>query len=159
MAKLLDIVIDPDPELRKTSKELDPNKIKSPKYKELFDDMILTMHKKDGVGLAAPQIGKKLRVVIVNTSNGSVCMINPKIIKKSWRKQWGEEGCLSVPDTFGEVQRHKKITCIYLDWNQKPVKVEAEDMLARIIQHEIDHLDGILFIDKAKNIKKVKTDS
>jgi len=82
-------------------------------------------------------------------------MINPEIIKKSWKKCWDEEGCISVPNTYGQVRRHYKVSCIYLNKNSQKQKIEAEGLLARIIQHEIDHLDGILFIDKAKDIKKI----
>ena len=99
------------------------------------------------------QIGKNVRLAVINTKNGRIFLINPKITKKSLLKEWGEEGCLSVPGVFGQVKRHKKITCEYLDQKSVENAIKAEGLLARVIQHEIDHLDGILFIDKAKNLK------
>lgn len=154
MAKVLTIKIDPDPILRKESSPLQQHTITSAEKKELCEDMTETMKRKDGIGLAAPQVGKNIRIIVVNSPDGPICMINPQLTKRSFAKEWGEEGCLSVPNTFGQVRRHKKINCIYLDTNGKQRKMRAEDLLARVIQHEIDHLDGILFTDKAKNIKK-----
>jgi len=115
--------------------------------------MARTMKEKDGVGLSAPQIRQNIRLITVNTKEGPVHMINPKIKRKSWKKEWGEEGCLSVPDVFGEVKRNYKITYAYLDKKGQTKKTWATGLMARVIQHEIDHLDGILFIDKTKNIK------
>ncbi len=83
-------------------------------------------------------------------------MINPKITKKSWAKELNEEGCLSIPDVYGKVKRNKKINCIYFDKRGQKTKIQAEGLLSLVIQHETDHLDGILFIDKAKEIKKIK---
>ncbi len=154
MPNILPIVINPNPILRKKSLEISLNSIKNKEFQHFCQDLALTMIKKDGVGLAAPQVSKNIRIIVVNTKNGPVCMINPQITKKSWKKEWEEEGCLSIPDTFGKVKRNKKIQCIYLDKNGKKNKIAAFGLLARIIQHEVDHLDGILFIDKAKDIKK-----
>ena len=153
MAKILPITINPNPILRKKSAELGEDSIKSPETKELCFDMGKTMLEKDGVGLAAPQIGKNIRIIAVNIEGKPTTMINPKILKKSWRKEIDQEGCLSVPDTFGQVKRHKKISYCYFDNSGKKIKDAAEGLLARVIQHEVDHLDGILFIDKAKNVK------
>jgi peptide deformylase len=156
MAKILKILTNPNPILRKKSVEISQEEINSRKIKALCSDMVRTMCENDGVGLSAPQIGQNIRLCIVNTENGPTCLINPKITKKSWAKVWGEEGCLSVPDIFGQVRRHKKITYKYFDENSKKKKLDAVGLLARVIQHEIDHLDGVLFIDKAKNIKEIK---
>jgi peptide deformylase len=156
MSTPLKIITNPNPILRKKSKEIGKNKISSKEMKELYLDMGKLMLLKDGVGLAAPQIGKNIRLCVVNTKDGVQCLINPKIIKKSWAKESGEEGCLSIPDVFGKVRRHKKITCEYIDKNKKIIKLDADGLLARVIQHEVDHLDGILFIDKAKDVKNVK---
>lgn len=155
MPKILKIITNPNAKLRKKSAKISGKEILSLKFKELCFDMEKTMFKKDGVGLAAPQISKNIRLCVVNTGDGPIHLINPVIKKKSFRKEWGEEGCLSVPDVFGQVKRHKKVLCQYLDRNCEEVELEAEGLLARVIQHEIDHLDGILFIDKAKDIKKV----
>ena len=156
MSKLLTILTDPDPVLRKKSAEVAPETLSSRQFREHCDNMILTMTKRDGVGLAAPQIGKNIRVIVINTKDGPKCFINPRLTKKSWFKEWGDEGCLSIPNTFGQVQRHKKIKCSSLDPAGKKMIIEASGLMARILQHEIDHLDGILFIDKAKNIKRLE---
>lgn len=152
----LDIITNPNKNLRTKSIKVNEKKIGSKNFNDLYLDMEKLMLERDGVGLAAPQVGKNIRICVVNTSDGPQCLVNPKITKKSWAKEWGEEGCLSVPNVFGEVKRHKKITCKYTDKNKKIIKLEAKGLLARVLQHEIDHLDGILFIDNAKGIKKIK---
>jgi peptide deformylase len=120
---------------------------------KLIRDMKLTMIKKDGVGLAAPQVGKNIRMIIINLPDEPLCLINPVITKKSWAKETAEEGCLSLPGIFDQVSRHKKVCCHYIsEWNEKKL-IEAEDLMARVLQHEIDHLDGILFIDRVKTKK------
>jgi len=153
--RLLSIVTNPNQILRKKSQEVDENKIKDENFQKILFDMKKTMKIKKGVGLAAPQIGKNLRIITVATKDNILFLINPKITKKSWSKEWEEEGCLSVPREYGKVIRHKKITCIYFDEKGQKVKIQANDFTARIIQHEIDHLDGILFIDKAKNVHTI----
>lgn len=154
MPKLLEIITHPNDILRKKSVNIKKEDINSIEMKKLFDDMVLTMLKKDGVGLAAPQIGKNIRLAVINTKNGPLHIINPEIIKFSWGKEWGEEGCLSVPGVFGQVKRSKKISCNYLDKKGDAQSIEVSGLMARVFQHEIDHLDGFLFIDKAKKIKK-----
>ncbi len=157
MLKILKIIIHPNPILRKKAGEIKKEKISSGEMKELCLNMAKTMLKKEGVGLAAPQVGKSIRLVVINTKEGPLSIINPKITNKSLFKEWGEEGCLSVPDVFGQVKRHKKISCEYFDLSAKKIKFKAEGLLARVIQHEVDHLDGILFIDKARDIKNSKS--
>jgi len=152
----LKIIIHPNPILRKKSVEITEKRIPSKELQKLCKDMAVTMREKDGIGLAAPQIGKNIRLIVVNTKDGVLCMLNPIIKNKSWKKEWHEEGCLSVPGVFGKVKRHKKLTCLYLDKKGKKKKAAAQGLLAFVIQHEVDHLDGILFIDKAKEIKKIK---
>lgn len=152
MAKTLKIITVPSEILRKKAHEISAKKILLPDTQKLIVDMAKTMHENNGVGLAAPQIGQSIRLVVVQNKNSTIALINPKITKKSWAKETAEEGCLSVPNVFGNMKRHKKITCNFLDINGKKNTIEAEGMLAREIQHEIDHLDGILFIDSAKNI-------
>ncbi len=153
MSKTLDLVFNPDPRLRERSKEIEINEISS--LLGLCADMEETMRANDGVGLAAPQIGKNIRLILVLTNDGAKPMFNPIIQKQSLLSEWGEEGCLSIPKTFGDVKRHKKTICNYLDEKGQTRTIEAKGLLARIIQHEIDHLDGVLFIDKAKNIHTV----
>jgi peptide deformylase len=155
---ILKIITNPNDVLRKKSLKIDKNFVKTLEFKRLCLDMAQTMEKKDGVGLAAPQIGKNIRMIVVSTKDGVICMINPKITRKSLIKEWGEEGCLSVPSTFGQVKRHHKISFEYLDTECILKKEKAEGLLARVLQHEIDHLDGILFIDKAKNIEFIEVE-
>ncbi|OGF28371.1 peptide deformylase [Candidatus Falkowbacteria bacterium RIFOXYC2_FULL_47_12] len=152
MPKTLNIIIYPDKTLRVKCIEI---KKVDDKIRRLISDMELTMKEKDGVGLAGPQVGQTIRVIIINTKDGPLAMVNPKITKKSWRKESGEEGCLSIPDFYGSVKRHKKINVIYTDKHNKKIKLAAEGLFARVIQHEIDHLNGVLFIDylPKKNLK------
>lgn len=151
---ILKIVTNPNPILRKKSKEIDFAGFKPRELKSLVASMVKTMIATDGVGLAAPQIGKNIRLAVINFKDGAFCVINPKITKKSFSKEIGPEGCLSVPGVFGQVKRHKKITLTYFDQEGKKIKFTAQGMMARVLQHEIDHLDGILFIDKAVKIEK-----
>jgi peptide deformylase len=155
MPKLLKIIKNPNPILRKKSILVDLKKINEKDFKILIDDMKHTMLKKDGVGLAAPQIGKNKRIITVNTKDGVIAMINPRIINKSFLKEWDEEGCLSVPGIYGKVKRSKKLKCEFFDMDKKKNIISAQGFFARIIQHEIDHLDGILFIDKAKDTRNI----
>ena len=154
MSKILDIITDPNPILRKKSTEIEIKDLSNKNLQELMQDMIPTMLEKDGVGLAAPQVGKNIRLIVINTKDGPQHFINPKIIKKSILKEWGEEGCLSVPNVFGMVKRNKKIYCEYYNIKGEKKAIEASGLMARILQHETDHLDGILFIDKARDIRK-----
>lgn len=153
MARILKIIKNPDQILRKISEKIDLKKISSKKLNELYLDMVETMLKKDGVGLAAPQIGENIRAVVINIKEGPIFMINPELQRKSLVKEWGEEGCLSIPGVFGKVKRHKNVTCCFYNIKGEREKLKAKGLLARVIQHEIDHLDGILFIDKAKDLK------
>ena len=152
MAKILNITINPDPILRQRSREIKPEEL--PGLRELFADMALTMREKDGVGLAAPQIGRTLRIIAVAVKDKTLLMVNPILKKPSFFKEWGEEGCLSVPGIFGQVRRHRSLACDYLDEKGQTQTITASGLLARILQHEVDHLDGILFIDKVRNLEK-----
>ncbi len=138
---------DGDEILRKKSKEVE--KIDD-KIKELVEDMIETMHKYNGVGLAAPQVGILKRIAVIDLyeeGNGPVTLINPKIIKEEG-KQTVDEGCLSFPNKFAKVVRPKKVVVEALDKEGKKIKIEAEGLFAQAISHEVDHLNGELFIDK-----------
>ena len=154
MAKNLKITTNPNPILRKIAKPIDNQTTSSAEFKKFCRDLKFTMVKRDGVGLAAPQTGKSWRVFAIQTKDGPMVFINPKITNKSITKEWSEEGCLSVPDTFGKVRRHKKITCVYQDEAGEVKKIAANGLMSIVIQHENDHLDGVLFIDKAKEIIK-----
>lgn len=154
MSTILPLVIHPDPRLREISAEIPLTDI--PGLKALAEDMTATMIEDQGIGLAAPQINRLLRLIVVSTKDGHQVMINPRLTKKSLRQDWGEEGCLSIPGVFGDVKRHRSVTCIFYNLEGKEQTAEASGLLARVIQHEIDHLNGILFIDKAKNIREEK---
>ncbi|MFA6513821.1 MAG: peptide deformylase [Patescibacteria group bacterium] len=164
MAKKLEILIHPNPILRTKSTEIQINELLNKKMKELLLDMEETMKEKDGAGLAAPQIGKNIRLIVISHEKKTIFLINPTITKKSWARKTEEEGCLSVVNEKGEiiyapVSRHRRINCVYLDETGNKKTLAAEDMLARVIQHEIDHLDGILFIDRLNDFpaKPTKT--
>ena len=117
--------------------------------------MAETMYEAEGVGLAAPQIGKSLQVIVLDDGNGLIELINPELIEKSEELQDGPEGCLSIPGYFGDVKRSMRIKVRALNRHGKVVIYEPEGFLARIFQHEMDHLVGTLFIEKATNLRKV----
>ena len=153
MPKELDIIYHPHPLLRKKSEELDLNLLKDPEFKKWLEDLEITMLKKDGAGLAAPQVGKNIRVFVIAHEKKSLFLINPRITKKSWGKIVDEEGCLSVVNEkgeliFGRVARHKKINISFYNEKGDLKKISVDKFLARVIQHENDHLDGVLFVDK-----------
>lgn len=119
---------------------------------KLLDDMKQTLADAKGAGLAAPQVGKNIRVFIVDTDDGYYEFINPKILGTSG-SQYGIEGCLSVKGKWGDVKRPRKVTVEALDRNGKKFKVFARDFFARAVCHENDHLDGILYVEKANNLR------
>ncbi|MDD7187411.1 MAG: peptide deformylase [Clostridia bacterium] len=119
---------------------------------KLLDDMKETLKDAQGAGLAAPQVGKNIRVFIVDTEDGYYEFINPKILGVSG-SQYGLEGCLSVKGKWGDVKRPKKVTIEATDRYGKRFKVVARDFFARAVCHENDHLDGILYTDKANNLR------
>lgn len=113
----------------------------------LLDDMYDTMEKSEGVGLAAPQVGILKRCVVIDVGEGRIELVNPKIIKEEG-SQTGTEGCLSVPGQWGEVERPQKVTVEAFDRHGKKFTITGEDLLARAFCHELDHLEGKLFLDK-----------
>ncbi len=135
-------------------KVCEPVKKINGKLRTLLDDMAETMYKYDGIGLAAPQIGHSIRAVVIDIGNGKLLeLINPVIISKEGSCM-DSEGCLSVPGIFGDVERAEKVTVEYTTRYGKRRNLEADALLARCIQHELDHLDGILFIDLAKSLRQ-----
>ena len=154
---ILDIVTFPEPSLRLKSKQV--TKFDS-ELQTLIDNMFETMRAAPGVGLAAPQIGESLRLVVVeynddedeNARPKKYVLINPEIIKRSEETVTDIEGCLSLPGLAGKVERNQAVTIKAKNRFGKPLKIEAEDWLARIFQHEIDHLDGVLYIDRAEEV-------
>lgn len=156
MAKLLPIKVFTCPVLRQKSRALKTDELQNKEIQQLILDMEKTMIEKDGVGLAAPQVGHNIRVIVINTQDGILALINPRILRKSWKKEILEEGCLSLPEIFGLVKRSAKVSLVALDKKGKKIRFQASGFFARVIQHEVDHLDGVLFIDKAKKITKGK---
>ncbi|NPV89548.1 MAG: peptide deformylase [Firmicutes bacterium] len=134
-----------EPILREKSK---PVKKITPNILKLLDNMAETMYHSEGVGLAAPQIGVPKRVIVVDAGNGLIELINPVVV---WEEgdQIGKEGCLSLPGVTRLVKRALKVKVEGIDRNGEPVEILGEGMLSRVLLHEIDHLDGILFIDRA----------
>jgi len=152
------IVTEPTPSLRERSRELSVEEVTTPEFQQYLDELIETMKVENGVGIASPQVGKNIRTIVVNMPKSPECFINPEIIKKSEAMVDSEEGCLSVPGRFGIVQRHKKVSLRALNRHGRRIEFDAKNFPAIIFQHEIDHLDGILFIDKAtKIVKAAKT--
>jgi len=149
------ILTEGDPVLRK---KCAPVVKITPGIRQLLDDMVETMRAAEGVGLAGPQVGVVRRVIVVETEPGTVYkLINPVIIGWSGEQE-GPEGCLSVPGESGCVRRPQKVTVKALDPDGNETVIEAEDFLARAFCHEIDHLDGILYIDKALYMNEPQTD-
>ena len=144
---LRNIRIDGDDILRKKCR---PITEMTPKIQELIDDMLETMYEAEGVGLAAPQVGILKRLVVIDVGEGPIVLINPEIVEKS-DEQTGMEGCLSLPGKAGEVTRPNHVVCKAFNEDMEEITVEGEELLARAICHELDHLDGILYKDLAKN--------
>lgn len=152
----LTIVTIPTPSLREPSKPLSVAEIQTADFQQFLDRLIEAMFTHDGVGIAASQVGHNIQAIIVNPSGDAPeAYINPRIIKASSTMIESEEGCLSVPNITGIVLRHKKITVEALNRHGRRVELELKQFPAIVFQHEIDHINGILFIDKA--LKTVKT--
>jgi len=139
------VVTTPDPVLRQRA--LTVEKINAGVIRVL-DNMVDTLYAADGVGLAAPQIGISKRIIVVDPGDNLIELINPEIIYREG-EQTASEGCLSIPGTVGLLKRSKNIRVKGLNRQGEKIELDAVDMLARVLQHEIDHLDGILFTDKA----------
>jgi peptide deformylase len=143
---------DDDPILRKTSREI--NEINE-RLLILIEDMKETMYANEGIGLAAPQVGILKRVVMVDIGKGINVFINPEIVNKSDETDLCEEGCLSLPGQSGEVERPVSLKLNYMDIDGKIQEQEFEGLMARAVCHEIDHLNGILFIDKIVELEQL----
>lgn len=158
------IVTVPDPVLRRKAHkvtEFDRD------LQKLINDMVETLHEAPGVGLAAPQVGISSRLIVVefnineddeDSPKKLYAVVNPEIVEKSEEMVGGVEGCLSVPDLVGEVDRHQQVVVRGQNKLGKPVKIKASGWLARIFQHEIDHLDGIVFTDLTDKVWQPRDD-
>ena len=150
------ILIEPDPILRKKCESLE--KVDD-QVRKLMDDMLETMYKAPGIGLAAIQLGILKRIVVIdiskeNEKQNPLFLVNPVITKKSKNTSIYEEGCLSIPGQFAEIERPAECTLNYINYQGKNKELKADGLLATCIQHEVDHLDGILFIDYLSKLKK-----
>ena len=149
---LLEIITRDNPRLRLKARRV-PKVDES--VRRLMDDMVDTMLDAPGVGLAANQVDVLLRVIVMKVDNQLYTLANPEVVRSSG-EQIGYEGCLSVPGYIGEVARAEKVTIKALNRNGKEVRIKGEGLLARAIQHEIDHLDGVLFIDRLTDLDTLR---
>lgn len=154
----MEVVLHPDPVLRKKAEAV--SKI-TPEILKLLDDMIDTMYAEEGIGLAAPQVGISKRVVVIDVeqreeggAGNPLKIINPEIIAKSDTKTVLDEGCLSLPGMRCDVERPDRVTVRYMDETGATREIEADGLLAKAFQHEIDHLDGILIFDYLSKLKR-----
>ena len=150
------IIIEPDPILRKKSTTLETV---DDSIRKILDDMLQTMYNAPGIGLAAVQIGILKRLIVIDVSKKEeekkpLFLINPEITYQSEETSIYEEGCLSLPGHFAEIERPAKCKINYIDYHGKKAELEAEGLLSTCVQHEIDHLNGILFIDYLSKLKK-----
>jgi peptide deformylase len=158
------IITLPDPVLRKKARKITEF---GPGLQTLIDDMLETMREAPGVGLAAPQIGVSSRLIVVEFGDEEdeeapkklYVVINPEIVRTDSETVPGVEGCLSIPEMVGKVERFESITVRGLNRRGQPVKIKAKGWLARIFQHEIDHLEGILFVDRTDEVWKVEQEA
>jgi len=153
---ILNIIKYPDPILKKKS---EPVREITPEIQRFIDDMAETMYAAPGVGLAAPQVGRSIRVIVIDVNSKEeqkkdlISLINPEIIERSGDIAW-EEGCLSIPDYSADVKRAERVVVRGLDRDGKEKVIVGEELLSIVLQHEIDHLDGMLFIDRLGPIKR-----
>ena len=150
---ILDIRVLGDPILRQETK---PVAAVTDEHRTLIDDMFETMHRAQGIGLAAPQVGRTERIAVVDVEGGSqpLALVNPRVVSSSSGTEKSEEGCLSIPDIFGDVERPESVVVRALDRDGREIEIQASGLLARCLQHEIDHLDGKLFIDYLSLLKR-----
>ncbi len=149
---MLKIITHPHPTLRKKAMKVPLEEIKN--LQGFIREMEKTMIKHDGIGLAANQVDVPKQIIVINTKDGPLVLINPKLFRKSFRKTEAEEGCLSIPGVFGLVKRHFSLRVKAYTKNGQPIELRAEGLFARVIQHEVDHINGVLFIDRTKKITK-----
>jgi len=148
---ILKVIKYPNPLLRRPSRHIDLIKEED---KRLADDMLETMYLNQGVGLAAPQVGISKRIIVIDVGDGPIKLINPEVVERRGSAT-GDEGCLSLPGIMVTVKRSEKIRYKGLDGDGKVIEGEAEGLLSKAIQHEIDHLNGKLVVDYANPIKRL----
>jgi peptide deformylase len=155
------IIHDGHPTLRKVAKRVHLEELNDPLFQQLIDDMFVTMYDAPGIGLAAPQINVSKRIFVVDIQDdekhGPYAVINPKFSVTEGEVE-SIEGCLSVPGMIGDLTRFERVVCVGVDRNGKRVELEGTGLFGRCLQHEMDHLNGTLYIDKAKNIRPAHTE-
>lgn len=147
---LLDIRVLGDPVLRDKTNVVEDI---TPELRRLVEDMFETMYAAKGIGLAAPQVGRSERLSVIDVDDQRIVLINPEILEVEGKTK-GEEGCLSIPEIYGDVERAARVVVRAIDIDGKPFEVEGRDLLSRCLQHEIDHLHGRLFIDYLSALKR-----
>ncbi len=152
---LLTVCTYPNPCLKKTSAEVETI---NEEIRRLLEDMAETMYANDGIGLAAPQVGQNLRLIVLDVKRGDqdgqlLKLINPRIVEKQGNIKW-EEGCLSLPDLIVETDRFKTVAVEALGPDGQPITIEADDLLSICLQHEIDHLEGIILVDRLSSLRR-----
>lgn len=153
---LLPILVAPDPRLKLKAK---PVEAVDGVLRRLIDDMLETMYVAPGIGLAAPQVGVLKRLLVIDLAKegepkAPLCMVNPELLWLSDEEATYEEGCLSVPEHYADVVRPARIRARFIDRDNEIREIEADGLLATVIQHEMDHLDGVLFLDHLTNLKR-----
>ncbi|MCP5373152.1 MAG: peptide deformylase [Hyphomicrobiales bacterium] len=153
---VLSIIVAPDPRLKVNA---DPVDKVDGEIRQLMDDMLETMHSANGIGLAAPQVGVAKRILVMDVARPDedpqpIRMANPEVVWESEEEVLAEEGCLSLPDQYAEVVRPQKVRVRYLDHENEIRELEADGLLAKCVQHEMDHLDGVLFVDHLSSLKR-----
>jgi peptide deformylase len=156
------IITDGHPTLRKVARKMRADDLHDPLLQQLIDDMFETMYEAPGIGLAAPQINISKRLFVVDLDDeeeehGPLVFVNPKFTVAEGEIE-SIEGCLSVPGMVGDLKRYERVVCSALDRNGKRFEVEGTGLFGRCLQHEMDHLDGVLYIDKAQNIRPAVTE-
>lgn len=160
MPYVREILAEGHPALRKVAKKVDPKEIREPLFQQLVDDMFATMYAAPGVGLAAPQINVSKRLFVMDVHDDEhepAVVINPKLERLGENVEL-KEGCLSVPGMVGDILRCDRVVVTGLDRRGQKLRIEGEGLCAQCLQHEIDHLDGILYIDCAKNLRPALSD-
>jgi peptide deformylase len=155
MPYVREILAEGHPALRKVAKKVDPKEIREPLFQQLIDDMFATMYAAPGVGLAAPQVDVPKRLFVMDVHDDEhepAVVINPKLEDLAEEVEL-KEGCLSVPGMVGDIVRYKRAAVTGLDRRGQRIRIEGEGLLAQCLQHEVDHLNGRLYTDRAKNLR------
>ncbi|HEB52970.1 MAG TPA: peptide deformylase [bacterium] len=154
----MEVLIYPHPVLRRGGQAITEF---GPELRETADRMMAAMYEQGGVGLAAPQVGIELKLLVLNPTgspddrSGERVLCNPRIVRKK-KREFGEEGCLSFPGIQAEVERHVEITVVYQDLDGQEQSLKCDGWLSRIVQHEIDHLEGVFFVDRLTPTEKMR---